>query len=78
MTKHSLIMVTFSILAGFFNYLYQLSMGILLTAEQYGILLSLTSFLVIILVFSQSITIAIAKFTSKLKAEGRMGGVNYL
>ena len=71
-------MVTFGILGGFSNYLYQLSMGILLSPEQYGILFSLTSLLVIMLVFSQTITIAIAKFTSKLKAEGRLGGINYL
>lgn len=78
MTMHGAVMVTFGMLAGFFNYLYQLSMGILLTPEQYGVLFSLTSLLIIIIVFSRAITITIAKFTSKLKAEGRLGGINYL
>lgn len=78
MTRHGLMMVTFSILGGFFSYLYHLSMGILLTPEQYGILFSLTSLLLIMMVFSQTTTITIAKFTSKLKADGRLGGINYL
>lgn len=78
MTRHGLMMVTFGILSGFFNYLYQLSMGILLTVGQYGVLFSLTSLFVILLVFSQTITMATAKFTSKLKGESRLGGVNFL
>lgn len=77
-TRDSAIMTAFTLLAGLFNYLYQLSMGILLPAEQYGILFSLTSLLLIIMVFSQTITIALAKFSSTFKAEGRLGGVNYL
>ena len=78
MARHGLMMVTFGILGGVFNYLYQLSMGILLPIEQYGTLFSLTSLLLIILVFSQTITIALAKFSSTFKAEGRLGSVNYL
>jgi len=78
MTRHGMMMVTFAILAGFFMYLYQLSMGILLDPQQYGILFSLTSLFAIITVFSQAINTTVAKFTSKLRAEGRLGGVNYL
>ncbi len=78
MTRHGLMMVAFSVLAGFFRYLYQLSMGIFLEAEQYGILFSLTSLLSIILIISMAISTTLAKFTSKLRAEGRLGGVNYL
>ena len=57
-----LLMVTFVTLGGIFNYVYQLAIGIMLTPEQYGILFSLTSLLVILQVFSQNI----AKFTSTL------------
>lgn len=78
MTRHGMIMVTFAILAGFFMYLYQLSMGTLLGSQQYGILFSFTSLLTIIMVFSQAISTTMAKFTSKLRAEDRLGGVNYL
>lgn len=78
MTKHGLIMVAFGILGGLFNYLYQLAMGVLLPTQEYGVLFSLTSLFVILIVVSQAITIAVAKFTSKLVAEGRLGGVNYV
>ena len=71
-------MVTFSTLTAFFNYLYQLSMGILLGPEHFGILYSLNTMLVLISVFPQAIIITVAKFTSKLKAEGKLDGVNYL
>ena len=78
MTRHSLVMVSFVFMANLFNYLYQLSMGILLTPERYGIVFSLNSLILIIMVFSQSATVITAKSTSKLKAEGRFTGVNYL
>jgi len=78
MTRHGLTMVAFGALGGLFNYLYQLVMGMLLPAQEYGVLFSLTSLVVILLVFSQAITLAVAKITSKLKVEGRVGGINYL
>ena len=78
LVRHGLLMVAFSVSANFFNYLYQLSMGILLSVEQYGILFSFTSILTMLLVFSQAIMLTIAAFTSRLKAEYRLGGVNFL
>jgi O-antigen/teichoic acid export membrane protein len=78
MTKNGLIMVIFVVLTNFFYYVYQLSMGLLLTPEQYSILCSLTSLLIILQVMSQTITTTIAKFTSKLKAEKKMAEINYL
>lgn len=77
-TKHSLIMVTFMILGNIFNYLYQLSMAVFLSAEQYGTLFSMTSIFVILLVFSQTIVTSMAKFISKLKAEGKFDNVSSL
>ena len=38
MVRHGLMMVIFGIVAGLFNYLYQLSMAILLTPEDYPLL----------------------------------------
>lgn len=78
MTRHGTMMVAFGILGGLFSYLYQISMGMLLSPEDYGTLFSLISLLIIIGIFSQAIITAMAKFTSKFKAEGGLGQVNYL
>jgi O-antigen/teichoic acid export membrane protein len=78
MTRHSTMMVTFGLVAGFFNYLYQLSMGILLTPAQYGTLFSLTSLLAIVMILSQSFQTSATKFVSKFKAQNNLGGINYL
>ena len=78
MTRHGAIMVTFGLLAGFINYLYQLVMGIMLTPTQYGTLYSLLSLLVILSIVSSAIHTSVTKFASKFKAQGNLGGVNYL
>lgn len=78
LARHSALMVTFSLLAAFFNYLYQLSMGILLTPVQYGTLFSLTSLFIIISVFATSLQTSITKFASKFKAENKLDRANYL
>lgn len=78
MTHHGLVMVFFSILSGIFGYLYQLSMGILLSSEDYGILYSLFSLFTIVAVLTQTISISVANFVSKAKAQERLSGVNYL
>jgi O-antigen/teichoic acid export membrane protein len=59
-----------SLLAGFFNYLYQLSMGRLLPPEDYGVLISLLSLLYIISMISVTINTSAAKFTSVYKVRG--------
>lgn len=71
-------MAGFSLLSGLFSYLYQLSMGILLTPAQYGILFSLTSLLAIVVIACRTIQVTLAKFTSNLKMEGSWGKINYL
>jgi len=78
LARDSLIMVTAGFASGLFSYLYQLSMGILLTPEDYGALFSLTSLLVIVCVFTRAVTLTVAKLTSKFKAEGRPGAINYI
>jgi O-antigen/teichoic acid export membrane protein len=78
LARHSLLMVIFGAVGSFFSYLYQLSMGMLLTPAQYGTLLSFTSLFTIIAILSQSVQISVARFTSRFKAENKLGGVNYL
>jgi O-antigen/teichoic acid export membrane protein len=78
MVKHSLMMVTFGILSGGFSYLYQLVMGILLTPGEYGTLFSLNSLFIIMMVFSQTITISVAKYTSMLNTGNKPGDIAYL
>ena len=78
MTRHGILMVAFVALGGIFNYGYQLAMGIILMPEQYGILVSLTSLLVILQVFSQTITMAVSRKTSTLKQKDQWTGIAYL
>lgn len=78
MTSHGLVMVTFGLLAGLFNYLYQLSMGILLSPAEFGTLFSLFSLFRIISWFPQSLELPITKFVSTFKAQGRLSRANYL
>lgn len=78
MARHGTIMVVFVLLGGFFRYLYELSMGMMLPPAQYGALFSLISLLMIVSIFSQTIQTSIAKFTSKFNVEGKPGRINYL
>ena len=78
MISHGLLMVVFGILAGFLTYLYQLLMGNLLPQNDYGILVSFTSILLIVTVMSQAITVSIARYTSRLKPQERLTGANYI
>jgi len=78
MTRHGTVMVAFGLLAGFINYLFQLTMGIMLTPVQYGTLYSLLSLFVILSIFSAAIHTSVTKFASKFKAQGKLGRVNYL
>jgi len=78
MARHGSMMAIFGLLGGFFGYLYQLSMGIMLTPVQYGMLFSLTSLFAIIMIASQAIQTTLAKFTSKFRAENALGKINYL
>lgn len=60
----TMIMLIASTLSNFFNYLYQLSMGRLLTPVEYGELFSLLSLFYIFSMFSTTINTSITKFTS--------------
>jgi len=70
MTRDGLIMVFFGMLTGLFNYLYQLSMGIMLTPAEFGTLFSLFSLFMIVWWFSQALQTPIAKFVSTYNAQG--------
>lgn len=78
MLRHGSIMIIFVLLGSFFNYLYQLSMGRLLTPAEYGTLISLLSLLTIISVFGQTIDLSVTNFVSKEKVHNKMGRINYL
>jgi O-antigen/teichoic acid export membrane protein len=78
LAKHSVLMVFSTLLASFFNYLYQLLMGRLLSREDYGILYSLLSLLYIVNVGSGAIQTSIARYTSKLKVHEKYGKLRYL
>ncbi len=78
MARHGMLMAAFVAMAGLFDYLYQLSMSIMLTPEQYGTLFSLISLFMIVSVCSQGVQTSIAKFSSKFKAENKPARINYL
>jgi O-antigen/teichoic acid export membrane protein len=78
LTKHSIIMMTATMAANFFNYLFQLAMGRLLSLEDYGILYSLLSLVYIINVGGTAIQTSIGRYTSKLKTHGEYGKIKYL
>ncbi len=78
MLRHGSIMVAFVLGGSFFNYLYQLSMGRLLTPAEYGALISLLSLLTIISVFGQTVDLSVTNFVSKEKARNKMERINYL
>jgi O-antigen/teichoic acid export membrane protein len=70
--KDNLIMLVATGLVNLFSYVYQLAMGIMLTSEDYGTLLSLISLFVIIGVLTQTVTTVVAKTTASLTAENRL------
>lgn len=76
--RDSFIMLVASLLAGFFNYLYQLSMGRLLPPEDYGVLISLLSLLYIFSMLSTTIDTSAAKFSSIYKVRGEYGRIKVM
>ncbi|MFC1961735.1 oligosaccharide flippase family protein [Chloroflexota bacterium] len=78
MSRDSFIMVVASLLSAVCAYFYQLFMAMFLTPQEYGILLSLTSLMVIVSMFGDTITLIVARLTSKFKAEARVAVVNYI
>ncbi len=78
MVRHGTMMVAFTGIGSLLNYLYQLAMGWLLSPEEYGILISLLSLLVIVSVFSSAVDTTVTKFVSMEYAHNSFGRVNYL
>jgi O-antigen/teichoic acid export membrane protein len=78
MARDGLIMVAFGMLAGLFNYLYQISMGILLSPEDFATLFSLFSLFMVVWWFPQALQTPITKFVSTLRAHGDPGGIRRL
>ena len=78
MMKDSLIMLAGSLGSGAFVYIYQLAMGVVLTPEDYGTMLSLTSLFVILSVFAQAVSFTTARATSIFKSEGRLSSIKGL
>ncbi len=78
LTKHSIIMLSFTTLAAFFNYLYQLLMGRLLTPEEYGILFSLINIFYIFSVLSLTVQNTLAKYTSQLRVRNKLHEISFL
>ncbi|WP_240912550.1 oligosaccharide flippase family protein [Thermococcus sp. LS2] len=79
-SEHSLFRDTFimmiaMMLSNFFNYLYQLSMGRLLTPVEYGELFSLLSLFYIFSVFFTTVNTSITKFTSIYKINNEYGKI---
>ncbi len=78
MARHGILMAAFGLMAGFFDYLYQLSMSIMLTPDQYGTVFTFISIFMIVSIGSQAVQTSIAKYTSKLNAENNPARLNYL
>lgn len=67
-----------SLTANFINYLFNLAMGRLLHVSDYGLLMSLTSFFVIFIVFTNAFSSIFAKFTAKYLAHKGKEGLDSL
>jgi len=78
MVWHGALMVFFGLLAGLLNYLYQLTMGRMLSPAEYGTLFSLISLSMIIATFTQTFQTLASRFTSTLKVQGSIGKVRCL
>jgi O-antigen/teichoic acid export membrane protein len=77
-TRNSIIMVGAGVISAIFNYLYQVSLGWLLSPEDYGTVVSLLSVLVIISVFASTIDTTVTSFVSRETSSNRNGSIQYL
>ena len=73
--KDTIIMMIAMTLANFFNYLYQLIMGRLLTPQEYGELFSLLSLFYIFSVFSNTVNASITKFVTAYSTRREYGKI---
>lgn len=73
LARQGVFMVSCGLLAGFLNYLYQLAMGAMLPAAEYGIVFSLISFSMMILMLTGTFQNAMSRFTSTARVRGSLG-----
>ncbi len=78
LVRQSTLLVGFSAISMLFNFVYQLSMGQMLSARDYGVLVSLLSIFVIAQALSDTIQISMTKFTSRFQALGKPGAVHHI
>ena len=78
MLRHGSMMVVAGVLVGVFNYLYQITMGIMLAPAEYGTLYSLIALTTIITILSQALQISVIKYTSTFFSQRMMQRVHYL
>ncbi|HDN83135.1 MAG TPA: polysaccharide biosynthesis protein [Candidatus Altiarchaeales archaeon] len=78
MIRESVLMICFTFIASFFNYLYQVMMGRLLSPEEYGILFSLISVSYVIGILSATTQTTATMFVSRLRARNETGKMRYL
>ena len=76
--RDALIMMIAMTLSNFFNYLYQLMMGRLLTPQEYGELFSLLSLFYLFSVVFTTINTSITKFTTVYATKGGYGKIKSL
>lgn len=76
--RDAFIMMVAMTLSNFFNYLYQLLMGRLLTPQEYGELFSLLSLFYIFSVLSNTVNASMTKFTAVYKVNNEYGKIKAL
>lgn len=78
LARQGAFMVCCGLLAAFLNYLYQLAMGRMLPAADYGTLFSLISFSMIVGMLTGTFQNAMSRFTSTARVRGSLGEVKSL
>jgi O-antigen/teichoic acid export membrane protein len=71
----NMVMLVAVVAINLFRYGYQLAMGIMLSAENYGLLMSLVSLFIIITVLTQTVTAVVTKTTATLNTENQSDSV---
>lgn len=67
-----------SFVTNIFSYLFNLSMGRMLPAKEYGLLISLTSFLIMLTIFSVAFSNIFAKFSARYEVREEFGKLRHL
>lgn len=67
-----------SFIANIFSYFFNLAMGRMLPAAEYGLLISLTSFLIMLTIFSVAFSNIFAKFSARYEVKEEYGKLRHL